>query len=75
MFASVCVYVFVCVRVCVRVFVLSCVNVRVCMSVRMCVCTCLREEGEKEKYIWADLPDFCGSDVCAKCLPRVHNDY
>ena len=29
----------------------------------------------KEKYVCADLPDFCDSVVCAECLPRVHNDY
>ena len=31
--------------------------------------------GEGKEYVWADLPGFCDSVVCAECLPRVHNDY
>ena len=31
--------------------------------------------GREGKYVWADLPGFCDSVVCAECLPRVHNDY
>ena len=26
----------------------------------------------KGKYVWADMPGFCGSVVCAESLPRVH---
>ena len=68
-----CVYAYV--RVCVRECVCTCVYVctYVCMGVLAYVCVCERAEGEKEKYVLADLPGFCGSVVSAECLPRVHN--
>ena len=47
----------------------------VCVGVRTYVRLFVRAEGGKEKYVWADLPSFCGSLVYAGCLPRVHNDY
>ena len=43
------------------------------MDVRAYACVCVRAEEENEKDVWADLPDFCGSIVCAECLPRLHN--
>ena len=61
-------YVRVCVCVCVRVCVCTCV----CVGVLAYVCLCVRAEGGKEKYVLADLPGFCGSVVCAECLPREH---
>ena len=54
-------------RVCVGACVCSCV----CVGVRAYVCMCVRAEGVKEKYVWADLPGLCGSVVLAECLPHV----
>ena len=45
------------------------------MGVRAYVCVCVRTEGLKESYVWADLPGFFSSVVCAESLPRVQNDY
>ena len=66
-----CVCAFVCVLSCVYVgeFVCLCVFV----GVRAYVCMCVRAEGGKEKYVWADLPGLCGRVVSAESLPRVHN--
>ena len=47
-----------CVSVCVRVCACVCVCTCVCVGVRAYVCVCVRAEGGKEKYIWADLPGF-----------------
>ena len=74
--ASVCVRVRACMRtcVCVRVYVYVFVCVRVCGCARVCVsvCTC----GGREGKIRLGRPArFCGSVLCAECLPRVHNDY
>ena len=30
----------------------------VCVGVSAYVCVCVRADGEKEKYVWADLPGF-----------------
>ena len=72
-----CVYAYVSVCLCVRVCACMCVYVCACacVGVRAYVRVCVRAERGKEKYVWADLPGFCGSVVCAECLPRVHNDY
>ena len=59
--------------VCVCTYMYMGVRAYVCVCVRAYVCVCVRAEGGKEKYVWADLPGFCGSVVCAECLPRVHN--
>ena len=67
-----CVHVRVCMRtcvcVCVRVSACMCVYVCacVCMGVRAYVCVCVRAEGGKESYVWADLPGFCSSVLCAE---------
>ena len=68
-----CVCFCVCVCLCVCVCVCACVCSCVCVVVRAYVCVCVRAEGGKEKYVWADLPGLCGSVACAECLPRVHN--
>ena len=80
-----CVFAYMCACVCVCVpcesvsaFVRECERVvslasRIFPPVRMR----LRKwaEGGKEKHVWVDLPGFCGSVVCAECLPRVYNVY
>ena len=50
-----------------------CVCTCVCVGVRAYVCVCVCVEGGKEKYVSAHLPGFCGSMICAECLPLVHN--
>ena len=63
-----------CVCVCDRVCACVCMCIRACVWVCVCMCACVyvRREGRKKKF-GEDLPGFCGSVVCAECIPRVHN--
>ena len=66
MHTYVCVCFRMCVSTCVRVVSrTSLIFPRVRMRMRKWA------DGGKEKYVWVDLPGFCGSVVCVGCLPRV----